>query len=230
MRTATSLHANQTRRQVDEERGHLVPSQLLLQLGLASLVDAVNLEYILGHVDANSRNLHGGRPFRFKWLMTPLLWHIGAGTDGGVHPIAYDTVHALSNAAFMRMLRQESFARIPEFAGPRVRQVSMVVAVVNGAPAQIVRCTFAILHIDEDGVLDVERWNAQQFARVGDPFASERPDRASMSQIIDAASRFIARGGSWKPDQTLLHRIEEAALLKLVCPRVKASRYTQVLR
>ena len=112
---------------------------------------------------------------------------------------AADTVHALSNAAFMRMLRRESIARIPEFAGQRVRLASAVVEVANGAPTRIVRCTFAILDIDEHGVLDVERWNAQQFARVGDPFAPERTDRGSMPQIIDAASRFIARGGSWEP-------------------------------
>lgn len=92
---------------------------------------------------------------------------------------ADDTVHARSNAAFMRMLRRESVARIPEFTGQRVRQASIVVAVVNGAPTRIVRSTFAILDIHEDGVLDVERWNAQQFARVGDLFAPERPDRGS---------------------------------------------------
>ena len=137
---------------------------------------------------------------------------------------ADDTLHALASTAFMRMLRREEVARIPDFAGQRVRQASIVVAVVNGAPTRIVRSTFAILDIDDDGVLDIERWNAQQFARVGDPFAPERPDRGSMPQIIDAASRFIARGGSWEPDQTLLQRIEEAALLKLVCPRVKVVR------
>lgn len=137
---------------------------------------------------------------------------------------ADDTVHALSNAAFMRMLRRESMARIPEFAGQRVRQASAIVEVANGVPTRIILCTFAILDIDEHGVLDVERWNAQQFARVGDPLAPERPDRGSMPQIIDAASRFVARGGSWEPDQTLLHRIEEAALLKLVCPRVQVVR------
>ena len=137
---------------------------------------------------------------------------------------ADDTVHALSNSAFMRMLRRESMARIPEFAGQRVRQASAIVELANGAPTRIVRCTFAILDIDEDGVLDVERWNAQQFARVGDPFAPEQKDRGNMPEIIDAACRFIARGGSWEPDQTLLHRIEETSLLKLACPRVKVVR------
>jgi len=122
------------------------------------------------------------------------------------------------------MLRRESMAHIPEFAGQRVRQASAIVEVANGVPTRIIRCTFAILDIDEHGVLDVERWNAQQFARVDDPLAPERPDRGSMPRIIDAASRFVARGGSWEPDRTLLHRIEEAALLKLVCSRVQVVR------
>ena len=30
-----------------------------------------------------------GRPSRFKWLVTLPLWHVGADTGGGVHPIAY---------------------------------------------------------------------------------------------------------------------------------------------
>ena len=58
MSTATSLHPDQTRRQVHKERGHLVPSQLLLQHDLASFVDAVNLEHILGQVDANSLRIY----------------------------------------------------------------------------------------------------------------------------------------------------------------------------
>jgi hypothetical protein len=45
-----------------------------------------------------------------------------------------------------------------------------------------------------------------------------------MPQVFDAANRFIARGGSWEPDQALLRRIEEAALLKLSCPRVRVVR------
>lgn len=137
---------------------------------------------------------------------------------------ADDAMHALANAAFMRMLRQEPVARIPDFAGQRVRQASVVVQVVDGAPSRIVRCTFAVLDFDDEGLLDVERWNTQQFARVGDPFAPERPDHRSKPQIVDATSRFIARGGSWEPDQTLLLRIEAAALGQLACPRVRVVR------
>ena len=137
---------------------------------------------------------------------------------------ADDAMHALANAAFMRMLRREPLARIPDFAGQRVRQASIAVQVVNGVPARIVRCTYSVLHIDGNGALDVERWNTQQFARVSDPFAPEPTDPRSRTQIVDATSRFIARGGSWEPDRTLLLRIEAAALGQLACPRVRVVR------
>jgi hypothetical protein len=70
---------------------------------------------------------------------------------------ADDTLHALASTAFMRMLRREEVARIPDFAGQRVRQASIVVEVVNGTPSRMVHWTYSILDIDADGLLDVER-------------------------------------------------------------------------
>jgi hypothetical protein len=35
-----------------------------------------------------------------------------------------DRLHSLASTAFMRMLRQENLARVPDFAGQRVRQAS----------------------------------------------------------------------------------------------------------
>jgi hypothetical protein len=137
---------------------------------------------------------------------------------------ADDTLHTLANAAFMRMLRQEAVARIPDFAGQRVRQASVVVEVLNGAPSRTVYCTFAMLDIDADGTLDVDRLSAQQVARMDDLLAHSQPTPATSGSIIDAASRFVARGGSWEPDQTVLRRIESAALGKLACPRVRVVR------
>ena len=137
---------------------------------------------------------------------------------------ADNTLHAMANAAFMRMLRQEAVARIPDFAGQRVRQASAVVQVVSGAPSRMVHCTFSILDIDADGLLDVERFTSQQFARVDDPFAPARPAPGTGGPIVDAAGRFIARGGSWEPDQPMLRRIELAALGQLSCPRVRVVR------
>ena len=53
------------------------------------------------------------------------------------------TLHALAIAAFMRMLRQEDVARIPDFAGQRVRQVSTVVELADGKPTRTVYRTFS---------------------------------------------------------------------------------------
>ncbi|MDR6861320.1 hypothetical protein [Variovorax guangxiensis] len=137
---------------------------------------------------------------------------------------ADNTLHALASAAFMRMLRQEAVARIRDFAGQRVRQANVVVEVAHGTPSRTVHCTFAMLDINADGALDVERWNAQQFARVDDPLAPARPAPATKGRVVNSASRFIARGGSWEPNQSLLRRIEAAALGKLACPRVRVVR------
>ncbi|MCV2367010.1 hypothetical protein [Roseateles oligotrophus] len=132
-----------------------------------------------------------------------------------------DTSHALANTAFMRMLRREEVARVPGFAGQRVRQASIVVDMVNGSPLRMVHWTFCILDIDVDGFLDVERLSAQQFARVADLLEPAKLSQGQESPVIDAARRFVARGGSWEPDERLLRRIEAAALGQVSCPRVR---------
>ena len=136
---------------------------------------------------------------------------------------ADDTLHALASTAFMRMLRREDVARVPDFAGQRVRQASIVVEVVNRTPSRMVHWTYSILDIDADGLLDVERLSTQQFARVDDLFEPARPAQGKGSPII-AARRFVARGGSWEPDERLLRRIEAAALGQVSCPRVRLVR------
>ena len=109
------------------------------------------------------------------------------------------------------MFRREDVARVPDFARQRVRQASIVVEVVDGTPSRMLHWTFSILDIDADGLLDVERLSAQQFARVDNPFEPARPDQGKGGPIKDAARRFVARGGSWEPDKRLLRRIEAAA-------------------
>ena len=137
---------------------------------------------------------------------------------------ADDTLQALTSAAFMRMLRQEDVARVPDFAGQRVRQASIVVELVDRTPSRMVHCTFCMLDIDADGLLDVARLNTQQFARMEDPLAPARSASATGAPIVDAARRFVARGGTWEPDERLLRRIEAAALGRLQCPRVRVAR------
>ena len=139
---------------------------------------------------------------------------------------ADDTLHALANTAFMRMLRQEDVARIPDFAGQRVRQVSTVVELVDGTPTRTVHRTFSVLAITPDGLLDVARLNEQQIARMeGRWYRSPRADRERCGPVVvDAADRFVARGGTWEPDERLLRAIEAASLGRVRCPRVRVVR------
>jgi hypothetical protein len=137
---------------------------------------------------------------------------------------ADDTLHALASTAFMRMLRREDVARVPDFAGQRVRQASIVVELVDGIPSRMVHWTFSMLDIDADGLLNVERLSNQQFARVDDPLEVARTAQGNGDAVIDAARRFVARGGSWEPDERLLRRIEAAALGQVSCPRVRVVR------
>ena len=134
---------------------------------------------------------------------------------------ADDTLHALASTAFMRMLRQEDLTRVPDFAGQRVRQASVVVQVVDGTPLRMVHSTFSILHIKPDGFLDVDRLNIQQIARLDARFDRSSPANKAGVPVIDAAQRFVARGGSWEPDARLLRHIEAAALGQVSCPRVR---------
>ena len=137
---------------------------------------------------------------------------------------ADDTLHTLASAAFMRMLRQEDSARVPDFAGQRVRQASVVVQLVDGTPLRMVHSTFSILDIKADGLLDIDRLNNQQIARLDVSFDRSSPaDEVAGGPVIDAAQRFVARGGSWEPDARL-RRIEAAALGQVSCPRVRLLR------
>lgn len=137
---------------------------------------------------------------------------------------ADDTLHTLASTPFMRMVRREDIARVPDFAGMRVRQASVVVEPVDDKPSRVLHWTFSVLDIDADGMLDVERLRAQQFERVDDLLEPEGPTLRNGGPIIDAARRFVARGGSWEPDKRLLRRIEAAALGQIACPRVRVVR------
>jgi len=131
-----------------------------------------------------------------------------------------DALHVLAGTAFMRMLRQEDISRLPDFAGQRVRLAGLTVELADRAPLRILHRTFSILDIGTDGLLDIARLNTQQIARMDDlprP-AVEAPVTGAV--VVDAASRFIARGGSWEPDDRLMRRIDAAALGQLLCRRV----------
>ena len=132
-----------------------------------------------------------------------------------------DTLHALAGTAFMRMLRQQEVSRLADFAGQRVRMASLVVELADRTPLRVVLRNFSVINIGTNGLLDVARMNSQQIARMYDFLAFALRAPVTATPVVDAASRFIARGGSWKPDDRLLRRIDAAALGHLPCRRVR---------
>ena len=133
------------------------------------------------------------------------------------------TLFALAGTAFMRMLRREPVARLPDFAGRRMRVASLSVELIRRAPRRVVHSSFFMIDIDADGCLNVERLNAQQFARVDDVLGGVLQEPVRGTPVVDAANRFIARGGSWEPDHALRRRIDAVALGRLHCTRVRVA-------
>jgi hypothetical protein len=113
--------------------------------------------------------------------------------------------------------------RVPALSGQRVRWASLVVELFDRQPVRVVHRTYAYLHFDEKGRLDVDRMNREQVARMDVAFAPvlAHSTDATDETVIHASSRFAARGGSWKPPAELKARLDAAALGQAPCPRIK---------
>ena len=127
------------------------------------------------------------------------------------------TLYRLANARFDRMLRNPASYRLPAFAKQRVRMANIFVEVVDRVPVCVVRSTFAMLTIDDDGRIDSSKFTQQQFALAETALARVLTVSESNDGVIDATARFVAQGGSWAPSHSLARAIEDAALGRLRC-------------
>jgi Tfp pilus assembly protein PilW len=130
------------------------------------------------------------------------------------------TLCRVANARFDRMLRDPASHRLHVFAGQRVRMADVVVEVVDRVPVRVIRSTFAILAIDDDGRIGSSKFVRQQFALAETALAPVLAVSESNNGVIDATARFVAQGGSWAPSLTLARAIEDAALGRLRCRRL----------
>lgn len=130
------------------------------------------------------------------------------------------TLLRLSEADFARLCRGTDASTAPVLADQRVKWASLVVELVNRQPICVVHRTFAFLHFDGSGRLDVDRMNREQVARL-DATLSPVLSPVAAAGVLNASSRFTARGGAWKPDHELQQRLDAAALGQLRCPRLK---------
>jgi len=131
------------------------------------------------------------------------------------------TLYRLPSATFDRMLRDPVRHRLTRFAGQRVRSAEITVALMNGKPIAVERSSFSILTFKKNGALLSPLSDRHVRARAELALALDPP--IPDTAVADASTRFLARGGQWKPPPALVPRIEQTALGRLKCARVPPS-------
>jgi len=148
-----------------------------------------------------------------------------------VHAVSYstrtfilgadDTLYRLASAKFSRMVDDPQSQRLERFAGQRVRMAEAIVEVRDRAPCAVVRLVYEILGFDAEGRLDRATFLGQNAALAELALSRVIPRlEAEDTAVVDAASRFIARGGSWQPSAALERKRLRAALDETPCKRL----------
>jgi hypothetical protein len=122
------------------------------------------------------------------------------------------TLDRMRNNVFDRLLRDPQHHSMPAMAGKRVRMADIVVQLENRRPVCVVRRVYFVVSFDGEGRLDTKRFLQQQWALVESALDPVLAEPTHGDRILDAASRFIAQGGRWRPQAGLAQRIDGAAL------------------
>jgi len=111
--------------------------------------------------------------------------------------------------------------RLERFAGQRVRMAEAIVEVRDRTPCAVVRLIYEMLGFDAEGRLDRATFIRQNAALTELAVSRVIPRlEAKETAVVEAGSRFLARGGSWKPTPALEREILRAALEELRCERL----------
>jgi len=123
-----------------------------------------------------------------------------------------DDLYRLPNAKFDRMIRDPNCHSFPRFAGARLRMADMLVEILDRHPIRVVWSSFGILAFDQEGYFDPSAFDVHQRARAELALAPTITMPDGKMTVVNAATRFVARGGCWTPSHLLERRLDEAAL------------------
>ncbi|MGB5733305.1 MAG: hypothetical protein WBM40_02530 [Thiohalocapsa sp.] len=135
---------------------------------------------------------------------------------------ADDTLYRLASAKFSRMVDDPESHRLERFRGQRVRMAEVIVKVRNRAPCAVIRVVYEMLGFDGEGRLDRAtfiRQNAALAELAIDPLIPRLVEEEK-AVVVDAGSRFVARGGTWYPSAALEQEILRVALDETPCKRL----------
>ncbi|MFZ0788770.1 MAG: hypothetical protein WAM94_04005 [Chromatiaceae bacterium] len=131
------------------------------------------------------------------------------------------TLYRLASAKFSRMVDDPESHRLERFAGQRVRMAEAIVEVRDRAPCAVVRLIYEVLGFDAEGRLDRATFIRQNAALAELAMSRVIPRlEAERTDVVDAGSRFVARGGSWQPSAALERKILRAALDETTCKQL----------
>ena len=132
-----------------------------------------------------------------------------------------DTLYRLASAKFSRMVDDPESHLLERFAGQRVRMAEVIVEVRDRARCAVVRLIYEVLGFDAEGRLDRTAF-IRQNAALAELAMSRVIPRLGTTEavVVDAGSRFVARGGSWKPTPKQEREILRAALDETRCKRL----------
>jgi len=109
-----------------------------------------------------------------------------------------DTLYRLASAKFSRMVDDPERHRLERLAGQRLRMAEAIVEVRDRAPCAVARLIYEMLGFDAEGRLDRAAFIRQNAALAELAMSPELPRlEAEETAVVDAGSRFVARGGSW---------------------------------
>lgn len=132
-----------------------------------------------------------------------------------------DTLFRLASTKFSRMVHDPESQRLERFAGRRVRMAEVTVEVRDRAPCAVVRLVYQMLGFDAEGRLDRATFICQNAALAELAMGRVIPRSVTKETVVvDAGSRFVARGGSWQPTPALEREILRAALDETTCKRL----------
>jgi hypothetical protein len=131
-----------------------------------------------------------------------------------------DVLYRLSNVKFDEILRRTAGSRFPRFAGVRVRMSSVIVGLEDRKPIRVVHTSYSVLPFDKSGRVDMRAYQQPIRARIDLLLGALRDETAESKKVVEAASRFVDRGGRWEPSRALARVIEQSALGLAKCERI----------
>jgi UV DNA damage repair endonuclease len=118
-----------------------------------------------------------------------------------------DNLKMISNTRMNKLINQDQNTNLIEFAGKRIRYVTVAIEYENREPISVVRIQGHFLELDKDGKVDIYGFNKEMQTAIG---MIEIPDITNESKnVINAESKFAQERYKHTYTWEIIPQIEE---------------------